>query len=99
MNQKTNQKVEINQEITGLFISVTSQESADIHEFLKDNEYEQSPKGLKEFILDLVYGEDEPEKEEPFFSKALKDPELLRQGAQAISSLVQAYRQKKHPTK
>jgi len=49
--------------ISGYFITPTPEETQLINETLKDEGYEVSPSGLKEWILDIITAEEEPQEE------------------------------------
>lgn len=46
--------METNKAIGGWFISFTEEEEADIQEALIADEYEPTPAGLREFVLDII---------------------------------------------
>jgi len=85
MNQ-TNQK---NQEIrVGFFISLEPQEEKDLREFLKANEYEEPPKGLKDLLLTILYEEDEPEEPNPLLELVNAHPEAINKGITKVGEFL-----------
>lgn len=47
----------MNNEISGIFISLTEQESSIIFQFLENEGYESSAGGVKNYLLDCMYSE------------------------------------------
>lgn len=73
----------------GVFIPLTQEENNDLWDFLKEHEYEDSPQGLKKYLLGLIYEDDKSDPSKLDINTLLKEnPELLQYGAKGVKAVL-----------
>lgn len=69
-----------NEVATGYFLRLTPKEEEDFRLFMVELEYTPDSEGLRKFILDSIYEEEEPEKVNPLLNVLTENPEMIKTG-------------------
>ena len=87
MTNRKNRPAPASEAVVGFFIRVNNEEEADLREFLKDSGYDDPPDGLREMVLDCIYGEEEPEAG-PGILDGIRNPEIIMKTGAKIGEIL-----------
>lgn len=85
---------------TGYFLRLKPNEETDFKLFLTEKGYSADSEGLREFILDEIYGEEDEKEENPILSAFVENPQAVKKGLDFIAEKVneKLFGVKKKPT-